>query len=128
MPPPRLSKCVTAAPARVNDMPTFNLHAVEEPALTAQRGTMQQRRERDAPRGIKRVLVVDDSREIRELERRLLAHRGYDVELAVDGIDAWNAIRTREFDLLLTDIEMPLIDGIELIRLIRKDPAYATLL
>lgn len=68
----------------------------------------------------KRVLVVDDSLTVRELERKLLSSRGYDVESAVDGIDGWNAVRTSQFDLVVTDIDMPRMDGIELVTLIRK--------
>lgn len=67
----------------------------------------------------KRVLVVDDSLTVRELERKLLAGRGYDV--AVDGMDGWNALRSERFDLVITDIDMPRMDGIELVGLIRRD-------
>jgi two-component system, chemotaxis family, sensor histidine kinase and response regulator WspE len=70
----------------------------------------------------KRVLVVDDSLTVRELERKLLGNRGYDVEVAVDGMDGWNAVRTGHFDLVITDIDMPRMDGIELVTLINKDP------
>ncbi|MEP6914671.1 MAG: hybrid sensor histidine kinase/response regulator [Acidobacteriota bacterium] len=70
----------------------------------------------------KRVLVVDDSLTVRELERKLLGNRGYDVEVAVDGMDGWNAIRTGHFDLVVTDIDMPRMDGIELVSLITRDP------
>ena len=70
----------------------------------------------------KRVLVVDDSLTVRELERKLFAHHGYDVEVAVDGMDGWNAVRTGHFDLLVTDIDMPRMDGIELVTLVKKDP------
>jgi len=77
-------------------------------------GARQQRR--------RRVLVVDDSLTVRELERKLLADAGYEVETAVDGMDGWNAVRTQAFDLVLTDIDMPRLDGIELVRLIRADP------
>lgn len=69
----------------------------------------------------KRVLVVDDSMEVRELERKLLTYRGYDVVTAGDGIDAWHALRSGTFDLVLTDVDMPLLDGLRLIRRIRKD-------
>jgi two-component system, chemotaxis family, sensor histidine kinase and response regulator WspE len=69
----------------------------------------------------KRVLVVDDSLTVRELERKLLQNRGYDVEVAVDGMDGWNAVRTGTFDLVVTDVDMPRMDGIELLTLIRKD-------
>jgi two-component system sensor histidine kinase and response regulator WspE len=69
----------------------------------------------------KRVLVVDDSLTVRELERKLLDHGGYEVEVAVDGMDGWNAVRTGRFDLVVTDIDMPRMDGIELVTLIKKD-------
>jgi two-component system sensor histidine kinase and response regulator WspE len=70
----------------------------------------------------KRVLVVDDSLTVRELERKLLGNRGYDVEVAVDGMDGWNAVRSGHFDLVVTDIDMPRMDGIELVTSINKDP------
>jgi two-component system, chemotaxis family, sensor histidine kinase and response regulator WspE len=70
----------------------------------------------------KRVLVVDDSITVRELERKLLGNRGYDVEVAVDGMDGWNAVRAGHFDLVVTDVDMPRMDGIELVGLINKDP------
>ncbi|PXF29275.1 chemotaxis protein CheA [Pokkaliibacter plantistimulans] len=69
----------------------------------------------------KRVLVVDDSLTVRELERKLLLNQGYDVAVAVDGMDGWNALRSEHFDLLLTDIDMPRMDGIELVTLVRGD-------
>jgi two-component system sensor histidine kinase and response regulator WspE len=67
------------------------------------------------------VLVVDDSLTVRELERKLLGSRGYEVEAAVDGMDGWNAARTGHFDLVVTDIDMPRMDGIELVTLIKND-------
>lgn len=70
----------------------------------------------------KRVLVVDDSLTVRELERKLLAQHGYEVEVAVDGMDGWNAVRTGHFDLLVTDVDMPRMDGIELVGLVKKNP------
>ncbi len=73
----------------------------------------------EAPR--KRVLVVDDSLTVRELQRKLLLNRGYEVAVAVDGMDGWNALRSEDFDLLITDIDMPRMDGIELVTLLRRD-------
>ncbi|KVE36942.1 hybrid sensor histidine kinase/response regulator [Burkholderia sp. BDU5] len=70
----------------------------------------------------KRVLVVDDSLTVRELERKLLEKRGYDVTIAIDGMDGWNAVRGDSFDLVVTDIDMPRMDGIELVTLIKGDP------
>jgi two-component system sensor histidine kinase and response regulator WspE len=71
----------------------------------------------------KRVLIVDDSLTVRELERKLLGNHGYDVEVAVDGMDGWNAVRAGHFDLVVTDIDMPRMDGIELVSMISRDPA-----
>ncbi|MDR5797850.1 hybrid sensor histidine kinase/response regulator [Caballeronia sp. LZ008] len=75
----------------------------------------------------KRVLVVDDSLTVRELERKLLASRGYDVSVAVDGMDGWNAVRGADFDLVITDIDMPRLDGIELVTLVKRDAQLAAL-
>lgn len=69
----------------------------------------------------KRILVVDDSFTVRELQRKLLDHHGYEVEVAVDGMDGWNALRNGHFDLVLSDIDMPRMDGIELVTRIRHD-------
>jgi two-component system sensor histidine kinase and response regulator WspE len=71
----------------------------------------------------KRVLVVDDSITVRELERQLLQARGYAVDVAVDGMDGWNAIRSARYDLVVTDVDMPRMDGIGLVGLVRADPA-----
>lgn len=70
----------------------------------------------------KRILVVDDSITVREVECRLLQNKGYEVQAAVNGMDGWNALRMGEFDLVITDVDMPRMNGIELIRLIRSDP------
>ena len=70
----------------------------------------------------KRVLTVDDSMSVRELERKLLANHGYLADVAVDGLDAWNAVRTLQYDLVVTDVDMPRMDGVELASLIKRDP------
>jgi two-component system sensor histidine kinase and response regulator WspE len=75
----------------------------------------------------KRVLVVDDSLTVRELERKLLDRGGYAVEVAVDGLDGWNAVRAGDFSLIVTDVDMPRMDGIELVRLIRQDARLRSL-
>jgi two-component system sensor histidine kinase and response regulator WspE len=79
------------------------------------------RHEELARRKVKRVLVVDDSLTVREMERKLLAGRGYQVDVAIDGIDGWNVVRSGEYDLLITDVDMPRMDGIELVGLVKKD-------
>ena len=74
-----------------------------------------------------RVLVVDDSLTVRELERKLLASRGYEVDVAVDGMDGWNTARAGQYDLVITDVDMPRMDGIELVSLLKKDPRLGSL-
>lgn len=75
-----------------------------------------------SPSGHKRVLVVDDSITVREVERKLLQNRGYTVEVAVDGMEGWNAIRSQPYDLVISDIDMPRMNGIELIKQIKSHP------
>jgi two-component system, chemotaxis family, sensor histidine kinase and response regulator WspE len=72
-------------------------------------------------RAAKRVLVVDDSITVRELERQMLEARGYTVDIAVDGLDGWNAVRSAAYQLVISDVDMPRMDGIQLIRSIKAD-------
>lgn len=78
-----------------------------------------------AQRG-KRVLVVDDSITVREVERNMLASRGYLVDVAVDGMDGWNAVRTGHYDLVISDVDMPRMNGFEFVAHIKDDPALKT--
>ena len=80
-----------------------------------------------ATRSAKRILVVDDSLTVREMERNLLLARGFAVDVAVDGVDGWNAVRSAHYDLVITDVDMPRMDGIELVTLVKKDPRLHTL-
>jgi len=70
----------------------------------------------------KSVLIVDDSITVREVECRLLENLGYDVQTAVNGMDGWNALRMGNFDLVITDVDMPRMNGIELTKAIKSDP------
>ncbi len=88
---------------------------------------VQRNRLEFATRKQKRILAVDDSLTVRELERKLLASRGYLADVAVDGMDGWNAVRTGHYDLVITDVDMPRMDGIELATLIKKDPLLKSL-
>ncbi|MFO0963361.1 MAG: hybrid sensor histidine kinase/response regulator [Phycisphaerales bacterium] len=78
-------------------------------------------------RAAKRILVAEDSITVREVERQLLSRLGYDVAVAVDGMDAWNQLRAGRFDMLVTDIDMPRMNGIELVRAVRADGRFAHL-
>ena len=72
-----------------------------------------------------RALVVDDSATVREVERQLLARMGFEVETAVDGMDGWNTLRAGRFDLVVSDIDMPRMNGIEFVRTLRADARFA---
>jgi two-component system sensor histidine kinase and response regulator WspE len=78
-------------------------------------------------RATPRVLVVDDSVIVRETERHLLVGQGYQVDVAVDGRDGWHALQSNSYDLLVSDIDMPRMNGIELVRTVRQDPRLAEL-
>lgn len=71
------------------------------------------------------VMVADDSKVVRVKASRLLAKHQYQVLLAEDGADAARQILERAPDLLITDVEMPGMDGFELTRHVRKDPRTA---
>jgi len=87
------------------------------------------RRQSDAveEKKTKRVLVVDDSVTVRELERKMLEAAGYYVDSAVDGMEGWNAVRLADYDLVISDIDMPRMNGIELVRHIRQDARLKSL-
>lgn len=96
------------------------------------RGAAQPRRPavaaRPAPsRRASRVLVVDDSITTRTMERHLLEAAGYEVVVAVDGIDAWTPLKTGPVDLVVSDVDMPRMDGFGLTARIRADPELAAL-
>ncbi|MCP5366629.1 MAG: response regulator [Hyphomicrobiales bacterium] len=74
-----------------------------------------------------RVLVVDDSLTTRTLEKNILENHGYAVEVAVNGEDAWERLRDGEFDLVVTDVEMPLLDGFDLTARIKGDDRFREL-
>lgn len=67
-----------------------------------------------------RVLAVDDSLTMREMLRQTLSEAGFDVVLAEDGIDALDRLPEADPDLILTDLNMPRMDGFGLIDAVRK--------
>ncbi|MBX9258128.1 response regulator [Desmonostoc muscorum CCALA 125] len=75
----------------------------------------------------RKILVVDDSITVREMERKLLENRGYQVDTAVNGVEGWNAVRTNEYDLVISDIDMPRMNGIELVKQIKNSPRLNSL-
>lgn len=74
-----------------------------------------------------RVLVVDDAMTVRELQRTILGRAGYEVRTAGDGEEALRLLEQEPFDLVLTDLEMPRLDGLSLTRAIRATEGLAHL-
>lgn len=74
----------------------------------------------------KRILAVDDSTSIRQMVAYALTDSGYDVVEAVDGLDGLDKARAASFNLVLTDQNMPGMDGLNLVRSLRALPQYAT--
>ncbi len=71
------------------------------------------------------ILIVDDSRSIRELLTSVLHGAGFNVTSAEDGEDGLNVAKSNKFDLVITDINMPVMDGIELLKSLRSLPDYS---
>lgn len=75
-------------------------------------------------RGAISILVVDDSLNTREIEKSILEAYGYRVELAGDGMEGFQKTRDFKYDLVITDVEMPRLDGFSLTEKLRNDETY----
>lgn len=75
----------------------------------------------------KRILAVDDSKTMRDMINFTLMSAGYEVTLAVDGNDGLSKLKTHTVDLIITDINMPGMNGIELIKNVRSDASYRSM-
>jgi two-component system chemotaxis response regulator CheY len=78
----------------------------------------------DVPRAAKRILTIDDSKTMRDMLRFTLVDAGYDVLQAVDGQDGLDVLRKERVDVVITDINMPKLDGYGVIRHLRADAGY----
>lgn len=119
---PRLGKIpgVSAASLDENGNPLLILD-MDDLAQTAAGGPTETAAARDVSQA-PHLLVVDDSHTVREMERRLLVRAGYVVSTAQNGQEAWNLLRLNEYDLLISDVDMPQMNGIELVTRLRANP------
>lgn len=74
---------------------------------------------------MRRILTVDDSASMRQMVSFTLGKAGYEVTEAVDGKDGLAKVAGEKFDLIITDLNMPNVDGIQLIASVRKTPGYS---
>ena len=125
---PRLGKIpgVSAASLDENGLPLLILD-MDDLIQAASGGPLQAATPAQEDSAAPRVLVVDDSHTVREMERRLLARAGYTVGTAQNGQEAWNLLRLKEYDLLISDVDMPQMNGIELVTRLRANPRLARL-
>ena len=73
------------------------------------------------------ILLVEDSIYVRTQEQRLLEKAGYEVVTAVDGLDGYHQLKERDFDAVISDVEMPKLDGLSLTAKIRQNRKYKDL-
>jgi two-component system, chemotaxis family, sensor kinase CheA len=106
--------------------PILNVPDLLKSARTAG-GTRHRPAEPAAAAPLKRILIVEDSITSRMLLKGILESAGYDVKTAVDGIDAFTALRAERFDGVVSDVEMPRLNGFDLTARIRADRALAQL-
>ncbi|NES71760.1 MAG: response regulator, partial [Okeania sp. SIO2D1] len=127
---PRLGKVpnLSAAALREDGMPILILdvadlvRSIDTLIASGDLGSKRRNTKRVVQRQQKQVLVVDDSITVREMERKLLQNHGYQVDVAVNGMEGWNALRSNEYDLVISDIDMPRMNGIELVNQIKSHP------
>lgn len=75
----------------------------------------------------KTILTVDDSASVRKLLQFTLESKGLNVKAAVDGMEAWEVLSHHAIDAVILDINMPRMNGLELLQKIKSDSAYATI-
>lgn len=71
--------------------------------------------------GRKRILIVDDEGIVRISCKRILSPEGYEVEVASDGYEAIELIRKQTYDVIITDLKMPKMDGLEVLQWIKRE-------
>jgi len=123
---PRLGKIpgVSAASLDENGLPLLILD-VEDLIQTALGRPASTGGEAGGESSAPHILVVDDSHTVREMEGGLLGAGGYQVTTAQNGQEAWNLLRLNDYDLLVSDIDMPQMNGIELVTKVRANARLA---
>lgn len=106
-------------------VPVLSPSACARTALTGTTRTAELTSEQSSQEA--RVLLVEDTVTTRELERSILVEAGYDVVVAVDGQQAWEMLHARDFDAVVSDVNMPRMDGIALCRAVRASRQHSNL-
>jgi two-component system chemotaxis sensor kinase CheA len=101
------------------------IKTARDSAARPPRETVEEREEKEVEREKKSILVVEDSITSRMLLKNILESAGYRVKTAVDGMEAFTELKTAAFDLVVSDIDMPRMNGFELTARIRSDKDVA---
>lgn len=101
--------------------PILNVHDLMKSAVKVTAAPVKVPLEKEAKAKMNSLLVVEDSITARTLFKNILETAGYDVITAVDGVEAFAALKTREFDVVVSDVDMPRMNGFELTAKIRSD-------
>ncbi|MCX6556913.1 MAG: response regulator [Candidatus Aminicenantes bacterium] len=102
-------------------VPVLNVHDLMKSAVSSAAVTRKEAVTETTPVKTGRILVAEDSITSRTLLKNILEIAGYQVATAVDGVDAFSQLRSQEFDLLVSDVDMPRMSGFELTTKIRAD-------
>ncbi|MBF0508128.1 MAG: hybrid sensor histidine kinase/response regulator [Deltaproteobacteria bacterium] len=104
-------------------VPILNIHDLMKSASKPGPGRVQPlvSKDRVGEKKKKSILVAEDSITSRMLIKNILESAGYTVKTAVDGVDAYSWLRTDDFDLIISDVEMPRMNGFDLTSKIRQD-------
>jgi two-component system chemotaxis sensor kinase CheA len=103
----------------VLDIPDLIAHsALSLPGATGMRRAAKTKRKE------KKILIVEDAFSTRELEKSILETHGYLVDTAVDGLDALDRMADNQYDLIVSDVEMPRMNGFELCRTLKNNEGY----
>ncbi len=101
--------------------PILNVHDLMKSAVKVTAAPVKAPSGTEAKAKRNSLLVVEDSITARTLLKNILETAGYDVSTAVDGVDAFTILKTREFDLVVSDVDMPRMNGFDLTVKIRSD-------
>lgn len=107
--------------ALILQVPDLLASAAEGPAAVAISSPTE------APKKKRRIVLADDSVTTRTLERSILEAAGYEVRVAADGAEAWRQLQAEGADLLVADVDMPAMDGLELTEAVRASEQYRAL-
>lgn len=108
-------------------VPILNPVDLYQSALSTNASTLARPSGESTLSAVQRLLIAEDSFTSRGLLKAILEAAGYQVATANDGLEAWNALKQESFDLLVSDVEMPRMDGFTLTDRVRADPNLARL-